>query len=133
MSAATARSPLYAEWFCIDRWKGSSAALMPLEARGLYREMLTAAWARGGHLPNDLEQVQRLIGATDREWRRSWPIVAVHWRIEGAYLVNETQQQVYADSLARYEAATAKASKGGQAAAARRRARGPRLELVGRS
>ena len=35
------KTNLRAEWFWTDRWMGSSAFLLPMEARGLYREMLT--------------------------------------------------------------------------------------------
>jgi hypothetical protein len=48
---------LLAEWFWIDRWNGSTGFLLPMEARGVYREMLTpivlipALWADEGHAP----------------------------------------------------------------------------------
>jgi uncharacterized protein YdaU (DUF1376 family) len=129
---APARSPLAAEWFWIDRWRGSTAWSLPIDARGLYREMLTAAWSRGAALPNDHIQIQRLIGVTPAEWRRGWPVICQYWRVDGALLVNDTQREVYAEAMARFEKATARASKGGQVAAARRRARGPRLELARR-
>jgi uncharacterized protein YdaU (DUF1376 family) len=42
-------------------------------ARGIYRELLDCQWAMGG-LPNDESELQRLIGATNAEWK-SWCIV----------------------------------------------------------
>ena len=33
--------------------RATSGFLLPMEARGLYREMLTQAWMRGARLPND--------------------------------------------------------------------------------
>ena len=56
-----------AEWFWTDRWDGSSAALLPLEARGLYREMLTQAWRREGRLPSSPEAIKRAVRCTDAE------------------------------------------------------------------
>jgi uncharacterized protein YdaU (DUF1376 family) len=87
---------LLAEWFWTDRWMGSSAFLLPMEARGIYREMLTQAWRRGGRLPNNYEAIQRAIGATKAEWRRCWPLVERFWTVDGADLVNETQLEIYA-------------------------------------
>jgi len=58
-----------------------------MEARGVYREMLTQAWRRGARLPNDHEAIRRAIGATVGEWRRSWPLVKKFWRVDGEGLV----------------------------------------------
>lgn len=93
---------LIAEWFWTDRWTGSSAFLLPLEARGLYREMLTQAWRRGARLPTEPETIKRAIAATEAEWARAWPLVAPYWRqtAEGL-LVNDTQIEIYADAQAR--------------------------------
>jgi uncharacterized protein YdaU (DUF1376 family) len=102
---------LLAEWFWIDRWDGSSAALLPMEARGLYREMLTAAWRRGGSLPNDHEAIQRAIRCTAGEWARSWQKIAPYWRVDDDRLVNDTQLEIYAEATERQERAHAKAMK----------------------
>lgn len=106
---------LLAEWFWIDRWVGSSAFGLPMEARGVYREMLTQAWRRGARLPNDHEAIQRIIGATLKEWTRNWPLIERYWKVEDSYLVNETQQEVYADSIAKQEKSTVRAQAGAQA------------------
>jgi uncharacterized protein YdaU (DUF1376 family) len=90
-----APSKLLAEWFWVDRWTGSSAFQLPLEARGLYREMLSQAWRRDARLPNDHEAIQRLVGATLKEWRRCWPAIERYWRIDGDSLVNDTQLEIY--------------------------------------
>lgn len=87
---------LLAEWFWIDRWMGSSAFLLPMAARGLYREMLTQAWRRGARLPNDFEAVKRAVGVTEAEWVLNWPLVEKYWRVKKEYLVNPTQVQIYA-------------------------------------
>ena len=92
---------LTAEWFWVDRWMGSSAFLLPMEARGLYREMLSQAWRRGAQLPADIEAVQRAVGATDAEWQRSWPMIQRFWRVEGTSLVNDTQLEIYRECTAR--------------------------------
>lgn len=86
---------LLAEWFWTDRWIGSSGFLLPMEARGVYREMLTQAWRRGARLPNDHETIRRAIGATVAEWRRSWPRLVKYWRVDGDALVNDTQLEIY--------------------------------------
>jgi uncharacterized protein YdaU (DUF1376 family) len=106
---------LLAEWFLTDRWMGSSGFLLPMEARGVYREMLTQAWRRGARLPNDHEAIKRAIGATDEEWARSWPKITKYWRIDGDELVNETQLEVYTEALSRAEAASKRGTKGAQA------------------
>lgn len=106
---------LLAEWFWTDRWIGSSAFLLPMEARGVYREMLTQAWRRGARLPNDHEAIRRATGATVGEWRRSWPLVKKFWIVDGDGLVNETQQEVYADAQGRAERAVSRARAGAQA------------------
>ena len=62
-----AAEKLLAEWFWIDRWMGSSAFGLPIEIRGLYREMLSQAWRRGARLPNDHEQIKRMTGVTDQD------------------------------------------------------------------
>lgn len=108
---------LLAEWFWTDRWMGSSGFLLPMEARGVYREMLTQAWRRGAQLPNDHEVIRRAIGATEREWKRAWLLIERYWRVEGDMLVNDTQREVYADAQAKYEKASERGRKGAQARA----------------
>ena len=106
---------LLAEWFWVDRWMGSRAFALPIDARGLYREMLSQAWRRQARLPNDPEQVRRLTGVTLKEWRRCWPLVAGFWRIDGETLVNDTQLEVYADAKGRLDRARARAQAAAQA------------------
>lgn len=89
---------LRAEWFWTDRWMGSSAFLLPQEPRGVYREMLTQAWMRGARLPNDHEAIRRATGTSLEEWDRCWPRLARYWRVDGDYLVNDTQLEVYAEA-----------------------------------
>lgn len=113
---------LLAEWFWVDRWMGSSAWELPLEARGLYREMLSQAWWRKARLPADLGMVQRLCNVSTEEWDRTWPRVEKYWRQEGENLVNDTQIAVYQEALAKAQAAQDRASKGGRALARIRRA-----------
>lgn len=89
-----------AEWFWVDRWTGSSAFALPLEARGLYREMLTQAWRRSATLPNDHEKIRRLTGCTMPEWKRAWPQIEHYWRVDGEHLVNDTQADIYREAMA---------------------------------
>lgn len=108
---------MLAEWFWTDRWMGSSAFLLSIEQRGLYREMLTQAWRRGARLPKDFEQIRRAIGATEAEWNRCWPAVSVYWRDDGDALVNDTQRDIYRDAQARAQAAHERGVAGARAAA----------------
>jgi len=101
---------LLAEWFWTDRWTGSSAFLLPLEARGLYREMLTQAWRRGAQLPTDPETIRRAIAGTEIEWERSWPLVRPYWHsTEDGVLVNDTQLAIFTETQARAVTNKAKA------------------------
>lgn len=107
---------LLAEWFWTDRWMGSSAFLLPMEARGLYREMLTQAWRRGARLPADHESIRRAIGATFDEWGRSWPQVAGYWHpTDSGLLVNDTQIEVYEEAEARATRASSRGVAGARA------------------
>lgn len=117
-----AADKLLAEWFWTDRWMGSSAFLLPLEARGLYREMLTQAWRRGAQLPNDHEAIRRAVGSSEKEWTRAWPLVERFWRVQGDTLVNDTQLLVYADAKERSDKNVERAKKAAQA----RHGHGPR-------
>lgn len=108
---------LLAEWFWTDRWMGSSGFLLPMEARGIYREMLTQSWRRGARLPNDHEAIQRAIGSTAGEWERSWPKIERFWRVEGDYIVNDTQREVYEEARAVADRASQRGLKGAQARA----------------
>jgi len=106
---------LLAEWFWTDRWIGSSGFLLPMEARGVYREMLTQAWRRGARLPNNHEAIRRAIGATAAEWRRTWPLLAGFWRVDGTDLVNDTQRAIYLDAQTRSARASAHSSRAARA------------------
>lgn len=108
----TKTDKMLAEWFWTDRWMGSSAFLLPMEARGLYREMMTQAWLRGAKLPADHEAIRRATGCSLAEWKRCWPAVQPYWRVEGPYLVNDTQVQVYQEALAAKERASERGRKG---------------------
>lgn len=110
-------SKLLAEWFWTDRWMGSSAFLLPIEPRGLYREMLTQAWRRGCRLPASHEAIQRAVGCTRAEWNRCWPVISSYWRKDGDAIVNDTQLEVWAETLAAHERAVERGSKGGKARA----------------
>lgn len=111
MSTPTAASKLLAEWFWTDRWIGSSAFLLPMEPRGLYREMLTQAWRRGAQLPNNPETIRRAVGATEGEWSRCWDLVRPFWREENGILVNDTQIEVYGETKRRADAQTERSEK----------------------
>lgn len=107
---------LLAEWFWTDRWMGSSAFLLPMLTRGVYREMLTQAWLRGARLPNDPSAIKRAIGATDAEWTEAWPQLSKYWRVdENNQLVNDTQLSIYAESKKSADLNHGRAIKGANA------------------
>lgn len=110
-----APTKLIAEWFWVDRWTGSTAFALDLEARGLYREMLSQAWRRGGRLPSDHQAIRRLVGASEKEWKRTWPKVEPYWRLDGDHLVNDTQLKVYADAIDKQAERGAKARSAARA------------------
>ena len=105
---------MLAEWFWTDRWTGSDGWLLPLAARGLYREMLSQAWKRGGSLPNDHAAIRALCNVSEADWTAVWPAVEPFWKAVDGRLVNETQIEVYADSTGRKESKV----RGGKARAA---------------
>jgi uncharacterized protein YdaU (DUF1376 family) len=112
-----ATDKLFAEWFWTDRWTGSRGFSLPMEPRGLYREMLTQAWKRGAKLPNDHEEIQRITACSEKVWKRCWPKVAIFWTVDGDSLINETQVAVYAEAKAAAKGALARAQAGGHARA----------------
>lgn len=111
------KDKLLAEWFWVDRYDGSSAALMSMECQGVYRSMLSQAWRRGARLPNDHEAIRRAIRCSAKEWARAWPKVQRYWRVDGDSLVNDTQLEVYALAKASKEKASSRGRKGAQARA----------------
>ena len=106
---------LRAEWFWTDRWRSSSGFLLPMEARGLYREMLTAAWTLGAWLPNDHEQIRLYTGCLPEVWERCWPLIEAKWKQEGSKLVNETQRQIFNECLTLSEKRALAGACGGKA------------------
>ena len=100
---------------------GSSAFLLPLEPRGLYREMLTQAWRRGGRLPASHEAVRRAVGCTKVEWRRCWPKIERYWRVDGDALVNDTQLDVLAHTTRLHDERVEAGRLGGHRSAASKR------------
>lgn len=113
MAKSAPKDKLLAEWFWTDRWMGSSGFLLPMLARGVYREMLTQAWRREARLPLDQTAIKRAIGATDAEWAEAWPLVSKYWRVgDGDYLVNDTQLLVFAESREAAEKASQRGKKG---------------------
>jgi uncharacterized protein YdaU (DUF1376 family) len=112
---------LLAEWFWTDRWMGSSAFMLPMEVRGLYREMMTQAWRRQARLPNNHEAIRRATGCTLEEWERCWPLVRGYWREENGHLVNDTQLDVYAEAEGFQQRAHNRGKNGGAASGRARR------------
>lgn len=89
--------------------------MLPQEARGIYREMLTQAWRRGARLPNDHAMIRRATGTTPEEWDRAWPLIARYWREVDDWIVNETQQEVYHEALGVQQRASKRGKNGAKA------------------
>lgn len=89
------KAPRLTEIFRLDRWIGSRGFLLPIAARGLYREMLSQAWRRGGWLPANHEAIRRACGVSDEEWAEAWPLVRKFWRRNGSRITNETQTIIF--------------------------------------
>jgi len=106
---------LRAEWFWLDRWFSSSACCLPIDARGLYRELLSRAWSMGAKLPKNEGMLQRLAGVTINEWDRLWPLVQPYWKEQDGHLVNDTQLEIYADAMQRKQVRVDRARKGADA------------------
>jgi len=124
---------LLAEWFWMERWDGSSAALLPMEAQGIYRAMLSHAWRRGARLPTDLEEIRLIIRCREEEWKRSWPKVQKYWRNDGDSLVNDTQLEVYSEAMERAMRAKARSESAAQASAQARAQARAKAERQGSS
>ena len=104
-----------AEWFWADRWLLSSARMLPMEARGLYREMLTAAWLQGARLPANPEAIQIATGCPESVWGRCWPLIRRYWAEGDGFIWNDTQVEVYRECQRQRQAAIERARKGGTA------------------
>ena len=126
-----ASEKLLAEWFWTDRWMGSSAFLLPLEPRGLYREMLTQAWLRGAQLPNDYAAIRRATGASQDEWDRCWPMIQRYWEVRDGHLINTTQLEVYEEAQGVRQRALDRGRNGGKASGRSRRSSNSSSTQVG--
>lgn len=61
-------------WYTAD-WRGSRTRVtMSLAERGLFREILDELY-QNGSIPDEPELIRRIVGASEREFRRSWPKV----------------------------------------------------------
>lgn len=78
MSTPTSRLP-FLPWFP-DRFLSTHRG-WSVTARGVFRELFDCQWEMGG-LPIDPADLQKLIGATNAEWRHAWP------RVEREFPIN---------------------------------------------
>jgi uncharacterized protein YdaU (DUF1376 family) len=61
-------------WYT-DSWRKDEDVLaMNAEQRDVYRELLDMCWAQGS-LPCDERALLKMSLATEREWKRAWPVV----------------------------------------------------------
>lgn len=104
-------------WFPRDFM--SSTRTWPLEARGIYRELLDAQWDAGGSgvgmLPDDEEQLRELARATPEQWRVAWRFVEPKFpRVEGGrrnVRLEQHREAAIADYLGRRKGADKTNSK----------------------
>jgi len=118
-----AKDKLRAEWFWVDRWTSSTGGMLPMEARGLYRELLSQAWIRGGKLPFDSEELCLIARCRQSEWKRCWPLVEPHWVVEDGSMWNETQLKIIQKGNEIRAFRSKAGSKGGSKTQANRRAK----------
>lgn len=59
-------------WFPRDF--AASTLGWPLIARGIYRELLDAAWEMQG-LPESPKDLREIVRASPQEWAKSWPLI----------------------------------------------------------
>ncbi|MCC6365051.1 MAG: hypothetical protein IT165_16175 [Bryobacterales bacterium] len=84
---------------------------MNLEERGLYREVLDELYVNGS-IPENPELIKRLTGASDKEFRRSWPKVrAVLIKTESGDLTHPKVQDVLPELLSNSESRRRSSSK----------------------
>lgn len=99
--------------FWTDAWMTSRARLlMNVEERGVYLEMLFAAWQLGGSLPDNYETIKRITLISDEVWSRCWPAIKPFWKKQGKFLVNEKLSEVYTHASSAHEIYRDRAIKG---------------------
>lgn len=54
---------------------------IPWDAAGAYALLLVSAWARGGSLPNDRDQLRLIVRCHSRSWPRIWSQIAPFWSV----------------------------------------------------
>ncbi len=65
-------------WYIRDWWLSDTRAVLTLEQRGLFRELLDLMVDLGGKLPLDEKYLQAKCAVTEKEWKRTWIIVSQH-------------------------------------------------------
>ena len=90
-------------WWDIPRWLKSTAyTAMTLEQQGAYRNLLDAAWLRGGALPDDERVLAKLCGDASR-WKGIRGVIMARFikREDGWH--HETLDEVLGRSVKRAE------------------------------
>lgn len=86
----------FAAWWWIDRWRESATyRSLSLAGQGLHRELIGAAFRRGGWLPHDPTILMRASGTLLWEWRKLWPTVRPFWRVDGDRIVPGPEVRLY--------------------------------------
>ena len=67
--------------FWPEKFFGDTAHLS-WEERGAYLLLLSLAWVRGGGLPNDDQQLRRMVGCGSKKWRAMRPAVMAFWKLQ---------------------------------------------------
>jgi uncharacterized protein YdaU (DUF1376 family) len=69
--------PFYPEKFISD------TSHVPWDAAGAYALLLMHAWARGGSLPDDENQLRLMVRCHSKAWNRVWQQIAPFWTVGG--------------------------------------------------
>ncbi len=90
MASTPAKAPAF-QFYPAD-WVMSTRT-MPVEARGVYIDLLSFAWTEGG-LPADLAGLDSYVGLTKRKFKTLWDThLAPRWESDGnGKLINPRQE-----------------------------------------
>ena len=90
---------------------------MRWDERGAYILLLAEAWLEGGRLPNDPEDIRRLLGVSDDDsWSRIKKFVldsCFRPSEDGKWLINDSQVEIYTEVLEAHHKRVEAGRKGG--------------------
>jgi uncharacterized protein YdaU (DUF1376 family) len=105
----------YFKFYPGDWLSDATVRRMPLEARGLYWELLAIAWKEGG-IPDDPSQLAGWLGLTPKRFERLWPHIEECWvHGKNGHLVNPRQEKERKEAEDSHRRRVEAGRKGGKA------------------